>query len=109
MKCFILPLILVVFLFSCGKKETFKPRNFLKVEIEILLKDSLLSIRAIDIMNDNSLAFAANNGVFGLFNNQTQSWKTSIQKHDTLDLHFRSAAHTETDFFILSIDNPALL
>jgi hypothetical protein len=57
MKCFILPLILVVFLFSCGKKETFKPRNFLKVEIEILLKDSLLSIRAIDIMNDNSLAF----------------------------------------------------
>ena len=109
MKCFILPLILVVFLFSCGKKEIFKPRNFSKVEIEILLKDSLLSIRAIDIMNDNSLAFAANNGVFGLFNNQTQSWKTSIQKHDTLDLHFRSAAHTETDFFILSIDNPALL
>ena len=36
MKCFILPLILVVFLFSCGKKEIFKPRNFSKVEIEIL-------------------------------------------------------------------------
>lgn len=109
MKQISLIISLVVFLFSCGKKETFKPRNFSKVEIEILLKDSLLSIRAIDIMNDKSLAFAANNGVFGLFNNQTQSWKTSIQKHDTLDLHFRSAAHTETDFFILSIDNPALL
>lgn len=96
-------------LVSCIKKQTFKPRIFSKVEVENMMKDSLLSIRAIDILNDNSLAFAANNGVFGLFNNESQSWKTSIQKHDTLGLHFRSVAHTATDFFILSIDKPALL
>jgi photosystem II stability/assembly factor-like uncharacterized protein len=109
MKQFSLLILSIVFLFSCEKKEAFKPRDFSKVEIETLLQDSLLSIRAIDILNDKSLAFAANNGVFGLFNIKTQSWKTSIQKHDTLSLHFRSVANTSTDFFILSVDNPALL
>jgi photosystem II stability/assembly factor-like uncharacterized protein len=99
----------LVFLFSCEKKVSFIPRDFNKVEVETILEDSLLSIRAIEILNDKSLAFAANNGVFGLYNPKSKLWQTSVQKYDSLNLHFRSIAHTATDFFMLSIENPALL
>lgn len=101
--------ISVVFLFSCGRKETFVPRNFNQVDIETIYSDSLLSIRAIDILNDGSLAFAANEGVFGLYNPKKDMWQTSFQAYDTLNLEFRAIAHTATDFFMLSIENPALL
>ena len=106
------PLLLValgILLFSCGKKETFKPRNINQVEIETLYQDSLLSIRAIDILNDKSLAFAANNGIFGLYNPTKSSWMTSKQEFDSLNLQFRSVSHTSHDFFMLSIGSPALL
>ena len=109
MKQFSLIILSIGLLFSCENKKTFKQRDFSRVEVETLMNDSLLSIRAIDLLNDKSLVFAANHGGFGLFDDKTQTWKTSKQKHDTLDLHFRSVAHTANDFFVLSIDNPALL
>lgn len=109
MKQFFFLLLMMMFLFSCGKKETFAPRNISKVNIEHLLQDSLLSIRAINILNDKSLAFAANNGVFGLYNFKTELWKRSVQKYDSLNLHFRAVSHTTSDFFMISIDNPALV
>tara|TARA_R110002049_G_scaffold143647_2_gene305838 strand:+ start:58 stop:1104 length:1047 start_codon:yes stop_codon:yes gene_type:complete len=109
MKQFVPIIIIIVLIFSCGKKETFSPRNISKVEIETLLEDSLLSIRAIEILNDKSLAFAANNGVFGLYNSKTELWQRSVQKQDGLNLHFRAVSHTGSDFFMLSIDDPALL
>lgn len=109
MKQFLFILFFLLVLISCGKKETFKPRDFSKLEIETLLQDSLLSIRAIDILNDGSLAFAANNGVFGLYNPLKSTWMTSKQDYDSLNLEFRSVAHTSEDFFMLSIGSPALL
>lgn len=109
MKFFLSTIVFALCLFSCGRKETIKPRDIHKVEIETILQDSLLSIRAIDILNDGSLTFAANNGVFGLFNPLKASWNTSIQEYDSLNLHFRSVSHTSIDFFMLSIENPALL
>ncbi|MCB0462854.1 MAG: oxidoreductase [Flavobacteriaceae bacterium] len=100
-------LLLIV---SCGKKETgFVPRNFDKVEFESVLEDSLLSIRAIDILDDNNLAFAANDNSFGLFNMNDKSWNISKQKQDSLEFSFRAVAHTNSDFFMVSIGNPALL
>lgn len=105
--CFIFFIILTIF--SCEKKKTFIPRNFSSVEIETLYSDTLLSVRAIEILNDKSLAFAANNGVFGLYNPNKDSWVTSKQEFDTLNLHFRAVAHTSNDFFMLSIESPALL
>jgi photosystem II stability/assembly factor-like uncharacterized protein len=106
---FLFLLCCTVFLFSCGRKETIKPRIFTTVEIETIYQDSLLSIRAIDILNDGSLAFAANNGSFGLFNPLKDSWVTSKQELDSVNLHFRSVAHTSTDFFMLSIESPSFL
>jgi photosystem II stability/assembly factor-like uncharacterized protein len=100
---------LILCLFSCKKEETFKPRDFSKVEIETILEDSLLSIRAIELLEDKSLAFAANNNSYGLYNINNGEWSISKQIYDTLDLSFRAVAHTSIDFFMLSIANPSLL
>lgn len=94
---------------SCKDEATFIPRDFNTVEIETILEDSLLSIRAIDILNDGSLTFAANNGAYGLYDPKKESWQISKQVYDTLQLEFRSVAHTTSDFFMLSVGNPAML
>ena len=57
MKHSILFIACAFFLFSCGKKTTFNPRNISKVEIIEIYQDSVLSIRAIDILNDGSLDY----------------------------------------------------
>ena len=109
MKQFCLTFFIILTFNSCKKKEVFNPRNFSAVEIETLYSDTLLSARAIEILNDKSLAFAANNGAFGLYNPNKDSWVTSKQEFDTLSLQFRAVAHTSSDFFMLSIESPALL
>lgn len=109
MKQNVLFLLSLIVLGACQKQKTERLKSFSKVEIENLYQDSLLSIRAIDILKDNSLSFAANKGVFGLFNPKTKLWQTSVQKHDTLQVPFRAIAHTSSDFFMLSIGTPALL
>lgn len=105
----IVALLIVLSFGSCKKIESFKPRDLSKVEIETILEDSLLSIRAIELLEDKSLAFAANNNSYGLYNSNNGKWSISKQKHDTLDLSFRAVTHTSTDFFMLSIANPSLL
>ena len=90
---------------SCSEDKKNEP--FTSVEIEMLYKDSL-SVRAIEIMG-NSLAFAANKGVFGTIDLTTGIVRTDIQKYHTSIPEFRAVGHTSTDFFMLSIANPALL
>ena len=98
-------LVISSLLFSCSSKE--EHRSFTKVDVEILYSDSL-SIRAIEIMG-NSLAFAANKGIFGSVDLATSKVRTNQQLFDTLVPEFRAIAHTTTDFFMLSIAEPALL
>lgn len=104
-------LICSIFLMVSCKKDPEKPvaKVFSTVSVETIFQDSLLSIRAIELLADKSLAFAANNGTFGLYNVKDNTWMTSKQSHDTLNLQFRAVAHTTTDFFMLSVENPALL
>lgn len=102
-------LLLLTTILSCKQKETPIKPEISSVEIEEIFKDSALSIRAIDVASDKSLAFAANNGVFGLYNPQTEEWATATQNYDTLNLQFRAVARTSNDFFMLSVENPALL
>ncbi|MFC4721266.1 oxidoreductase [Geojedonia litorea] len=99
----------LVFLISCGKKDEFIPRNFNSVEIETILEDSTLSIRAIILLDSNSLAFAANRNTYGLYNIKLDKWLVSEHNYDSLPLEFRAVAHTISDFFMLSVGNPALL
>lgn len=98
-------LLFLVFLISCS--EIKKSIPFTTVEIETLYHDTL-SIRAIEPMG-GSLAFAANNGVFGSIDLQTGKVRANIQKHDSIVPEFRAVAHTSTDFFMLSVGSPALL
>ena len=102
-------LFIFITIFSCNTKEEFVPREISSVEIETILQDSLLSIRAIELLEDKSLAFAGNNNTYGLYNSYNNKWSISQQVYDTLDISFRSVAHTSADFFMLSIANPALL
>lgn len=99
--------IFILFLFvSCAETKTNKVFN--NIEIEVLYSDSL-SIRAIEIMDGGSLAFAANKGAFGLLDLRTGKVRGNTQLHDSLMPEFRAIAHTATDFFMLSAGNPALL
>lgn len=105
----LISLMLLIVIVSCKNEQQKVHKHFSSVNIEDIYNDSTLSIRAIELFNDKSLAFAANNGTFGLYKPKSKSWMTSVQKYDTLNLHFRAVAHTSSDFFMLSIENPALL
>ena len=109
MKQFCFLFICIVFWFSCKEMRVSKTQHFKKVEVETILEDSLLSIRAIEILNDGSLTFAANRGAFGIFNPEKNSWMISKQELDSLSIHFRAVAHTAANFFMLSIESPAIL
>ncbi|AXT19651.1 oxidoreductase [Flavobacteriaceae bacterium AU392] len=109
----ILSLLLLIIITSC-KKEVAKEKaivihDFNRVEIEDIHTDSTLSIRAIELLNDGSLAFAANNNTFGLYNVRNKKWNIAKQQQDSLRLEFRAVAHNASDFFMLSVGNPALL
>ena len=99
-------IFLVFLLCSCADVPE-KIREYTSVEVDVLHQDSI-SIRAIEIM-DGSLAFAANNGVFGNIDLRTGKVRTAVQTYDSILPEFRAIAHTSTDFFMLSAGNPALL
>ncbi len=101
----LLVLLLLVLSFSCAEIQ--QRQSFSSVNIETVYEDSL-SIRAIEIMG-GSLAFAADKGTFGSIDLTSGKVRTNVKKYDTITPHFRAVAHTSTDFFMLSIANPALL
>ena len=55
-------------------KSTEVRNVFTEVTIEPILENDSLSIRAIEVIGTN-LAFAGNNGMYGLFNAANNSWK----------------------------------
>ncbi|MDT0647289.1 oxidoreductase [Zunongwangia sp. F260] len=78
------------------------------VHVQTILEDDSLSVRAIEVIGNN-LAFAGNNGVYGLYNAAEGSWKTNVQEYNGTTPEFRAVASTANDFFMLSVGNPALL
>ncbi|WP_037314990.1 oxidoreductase [Salegentibacter sp. Hel_I_6] len=82
--------------------------EYSSVKIEPILEDDSLSIRALELIGNN-IAFAANNGTFGMYNNTDKTWRTNVQKFDTIIPEYRAVASTDTDFFMLSVGSPALL
>ena len=82
--------------------------EYISVEMETILEDDSLSIRAIEIIGNN-LAFAANKGTFGMYNFGNNTWRTNTQKYDSLVPEYRAVAATNDDFFMLSVGSPALL
>jgi len=98
-------ILIITFLFSC--KEAKERLAFTSVEIETIYNDSL-SIRAIEIVG-NSLSYAANKGTFGSIDLESGKIREAVEKYHTSIPEFRAVAHTSTDFFMLSVGNPALL
>ena len=98
--------ILLILLVACSPKAK-QNKVFTSVEVEVLYQDSI-SIRAIEIM-DGSLAFAGNNGIFGTVDLQTGTVRSGVQAYDSILPEYRAIAHTQSDFFMLSAGNPALL
>ena len=70
-----------------------------------------ISIRAIQIITKNKIAYAGSNGHVGLFSDKEKdiSSKLKIKYQDSIIPNFRSIAYNGNDYFALSIGNPALL
>lgn len=101
-------LILISLSFFYGCQNTYQARKSVSISIKNYeLKN--LSIRAIDILNDTSVLFAASNGAVGTIGN---SGYINIKNRlilDTIIPNFRAVGHTSTAYFAISIENPALL
>ncbi len=69
-----------------------------------------LSIRAIDIIDENKICFAANNGVFGYSDDAGKTWYLDTIRIKNYTPQFRSIeALNDSTILILSIDSPAYL
>ncbi len=106
-------LLMITMLFSC-KKESQKAvfKQFNHVEIKTVFKDSLVSIRAMEIMKNKDFVFATSNGKVGLgIEKLGKIWinYVSTHKQDTIVPNFRSVAFNGKSVFALSIASPALL
>ncbi|MBS9463809.1 oxidoreductase [Flagellimonas sp. 389] len=100
---YILFILLVV---GCTSEE--KTKTFSSVEIKTVYTDSV-SIRAIEFLDEQTLAFAGSNGMYGSVNTRTDKVRGNVQEHDSILPEFRAVGHTNADFFMLSVANPALL
>lgn len=106
-------LLVLLIMFSCGKRETFKTRNFLKVEIETLIEDTLLNIRALEI-NEGRVVAAASNGkiyrsILSYMNNFEEGNYWTFTEDSLKNSNFRSVAFEGDKTFALSIGSPAKL
>ena len=102
----LISLSVALLLLACGPKEPPIP-IFKGVKIAPIAMDSL-SIRAIELMEGN-LVFAANHSRYGMLNTKEMKVKSNTIKGLPNPVAFRSVAHTSSDFFMLSIENHALL
>jgi hypothetical protein len=117
MKYFLIVSVCVLLLVSCKTKDEFISRDFSKVEIETLINDSTLNVRALEI-NDNTIYFAASDGRTGYyelvkeleFNDYdrmiTNSKDSSFIKFKE---NFRSIAVNDRGYFVLSIGSSTVL
>jgi len=114
--------ILLAICVSCNQRDQIPTKLPIStVEIEVIYSDST-SIRAVEV-SDKEVLFAGSNGMYGYFeiNQETASKDVHVIPSyfkaknsgviDFLDTKpaFRSIANTTDAFFVLSIDNPALL
>ncbi|WP_223034970.1 WD40/YVTN/BNR-like repeat-containing protein [Hanstruepera marina] len=101
--------VVAVSCLSCQTEKEIQKRKLTDIEFKTILEDSTLSVRAIEILDQESLAFAANNNTYGLYNSEADKWLISKIEHDSLDIEFRAIANNTIDFFMISVGNPALL
>lgn len=111
-------LIVCVILFgliSCKKEKVNKPRKFSKVEIDTLWEDRELSVRALELGENDEFYFAGNNTKFGksYMDGFDPFREVVIRGYDSLLteslLEFRSVSKTSDHYFFFSVSSPAYL
>ncbi|NDV17377.1 oxidoreductase [Muricauda sp. TY007] len=102
----ILSFLIVLVLFSCGQEP--KKQPFKTVDVTPVFEDSV-SIRAITFLDKQTLAFAGSNGIYGTVDVNSHKVRANVQVFDSIQPHFRAVGHTSSDFFMLSVESPALL
>jgi photosystem II stability/assembly factor-like uncharacterized protein len=101
--------IILTFLFLIGCQQEYQPRNIAALSITAFKMDST-RIRAIRVVDSASVFYAGSNGTIGYTLNNGALWNAvNIQYQDTIVPNFRSLAFNGSDYFALSIGNPALL
>jgi photosystem II stability/assembly factor-like uncharacterized protein len=101
--------IILTFLFLIACQQEYQPRNIAEIAITAFKIDST-SIRAIQVVDAASVFYAGSNGTIGHTLNNGALWNAvNIQYRDTIIPNFRSLAFNGSDYFALSIGNPALL
>ncbi len=110
--------ILLIGLVSCKSEITQPIMKFSTVDIEHLIQDSLLNVRAIEITDTIGLTYLSSKGDLGIIFNKDFLNKTEIKlphkievsfKNDTIQPNFRSLAIVANKGYGLSIGSPALL
>ncbi|MCL5129502.1 oxidoreductase [Algibacter sp. L4_22] len=115
MKKMSLTILSVVLLLSCGNVKNIKTKNITSVEIEHILQDSLLNVRALEIVKEtNGAFFLTSSGKAGHIFESKQDNKISVVypiaiAPDSIKNNFRSLALTSKNGFALSIESPARL
>ncbi|MEC7263372.1 MAG: oxidoreductase [Bacteroidota bacterium] len=99
-------LLTLLVLASCSTEK--KQQPFQSVSITPVFEDSV-SIRAITFLDSQTLAFAGSGGVYGTVDVNSHKVRSNIQAYDSLTPSFRAVGKTSKDFFMLSIESPALL
>ena len=99
-------LLLILVMASCTEEPKYVP--FESVSVTPVYQDSV-SIRAITFLDSQTLAFAGSGGVYGTVDVNSHKVRANIQTYDSLTPSFRAVGKTSSDFFMLSVESPALL
>ncbi|WP_299334476.1 oxidoreductase [uncultured Psychroserpens sp.] len=114
--------IVIIGLGSCGlfnhNINKYKPikNRFSKVDIETLVQDSTLNVRAIEIVDAVGLVYLTSNGGLGVYYKDDFDMPESLKedfpiylKYDSIVPNFRALAVSNDAGFGISIGSPALL
>jgi photosystem II stability/assembly factor-like uncharacterized protein len=113
-------LVLTLLFMSCGSKPVKKKaeqrvKTTKSVAIEVLLEDSTLNVRALEVIKENNgFAFLTSKGQFGVFVKRkdaidyTKIFPVQL-KYDSIIPNFRALASNTKSGFGISIGNPALV
>jgi len=94
--------------FSCKNVEKQVIRDFNRVEIETILEDSLLNVRALEI-SEGKVVIATSNGNTMVKEEASSKFKPLFKRDTIHKPNFRALACTAKSVFTISITNPGLL
>jgi photosystem II stability/assembly factor-like uncharacterized protein len=109
MKKITISLFIIVINSSFSCKRNHQPKKEININIQEFKQEDI-SIRAIYAVDNETVYYAGSNGHFSFTKDAGKTWKNkTITYLDSIKPSFRSIAFNGTDFFVLSIENPALL